>query len=55
MAVSAHIEELRRKHKVLSETVEAEQKKPAPDGMAIARLKKQKLFLKEEIGRLQLQ
>ncbi|ADO41725.1 DUF465 domain-containing protein [Ketogulonicigenium vulgare] len=55
MALSAHIEELRRKHKVLSEAVEAEQKKPAPDGLAVLKLKKQKLFLKEEIGRLQLQ
>ncbi|MCH2166481.1 MAG: DUF465 domain-containing protein [Oceanicola sp.] len=53
MSISAHIQELRRKHASLSETVETEQRKPGADGLHLAELKKQKLKLKEEIQKLE--
>ena len=53
MSMSAHIQELRRKHASLSEAVEMEQRKPGADGLHLAELKKQKLKLKEEITRLE--
>lgn len=52
MSMTAHIQELRRKHATLSQQVETEQRKPASDGLQIAELKKQKLKIKEEIERL---
>ncbi len=52
MTVASHLQELRRKHENLSETVEKAQRSPASDGLKIAELKKQKLKLKEEITRL---
>ncbi|GGL56722.1 YdcH family protein [Wenxinia marina] len=52
MSVSSHVEELRKKHQVLSERVEEAHRNPATDDLEIAKMKKQKLLLKEEIGRL---
>ena len=52
MNVASHLQELRRKHEHLSDTVEREQRAPACDALRIADLKKQKLKLKEEIVRL---
>lgn len=52
MTVASHLQELRRKHESLSTIVEKEQRSPASDALKIADLKKQKLKLKEEIGRL---
>ena len=52
MTVSAHLQELRKKHETLSMQVEAEQRSPASDAVRITELKKQKLRLKEEISRL---
>lgn len=52
MSLNSHLEELRRKHQVLSEAVEAAQRRPGSDDLEVARLKKQKLILKEEITRL---
>jgi hypothetical protein len=52
MSVSAHLQELRKKHQSLSTQVEAEQRSPASDPLRITELKKQKLRLKEEISRL---
>ncbi|PIE10166.1 MAG: DUF465 domain-containing protein [Rhodobacterales bacterium] len=52
MSVATHIEELKRKHAHLSEQVEAAQRSPGTDDLEIARLKKEKLHLKEEISRL---
>ena len=52
MTVASHIAELKKKHESLSSKVEQAQRAPAVDGMHIADLKKQKLKLKEEIGRL---
>lgn len=52
MALSSHVQELRRKHQSLSAEVEAAQRSPGSDGLRIAELKKQKLRLKEQIERL---
>ncbi|MBT0959484.1 DUF465 domain-containing protein [Alphaproteobacteria bacterium KMM 3653] len=52
MSVSAHIQELRRKHQSLSEKVEVAQRSPGIDDLEIASLKKEKLRLKEQITRL---
>lgn len=52
MSVTAHVEQLKKKHETLSEAVEAAQRAPGSDGLAVADLKKQKLRLKEEITRL---
>ena len=52
MSVSSHVEELRRKHQLLSDQVEEAHRSPAADDLEIAKLKKQKLLLKEEITRL---
>ena len=52
MALSSHVQELRKKHQHLSEQVEAAQRSPGYDDLRIAELKKQKLRLKEQIERL---
>ncbi|HMO06710.1 MAG TPA: DUF465 domain-containing protein [Paracoccaceae bacterium] len=52
MTIASHLQELRRKHEALSDTVEEEQRHPGADALRIADLKKQKLKLKEEIARL---
>ncbi|QYZ68992.1 YdcH family protein [Neotabrizicola shimadae] len=52
MTVASHLQELRRKHEVLSIQVEEAQRSPASDDFEIAAMKKQKLKLKEEITRL---
>ena len=52
MSVSAHVQELRKKHAHLSAEVEEAQRNPGTDQLQIASLKKQKLRLKEEINRL---
>ena len=51
MSVSAHVDQLKKKHEILSEAVEAAQRAPGTDDLAIADLKKQKLRIKEEITR----
>ena len=52
MSVSAHVEQLRKKHEHLSHRIEQAQRHPGADGLEIAEMKKQKLRLKEEISRL---
>ena len=52
MSLSGHLAELRKKHQSLSDAVEAAQRRPGTDDLEIARMKKQKLQLKEEITRL---
>ncbi len=53
MAVSSHLQELRRKHQTLSQQVDMEQRSLGVDTLQIAALKKKKLLLKEQIERLQ--
>ncbi|WP_415921548.1 YdcH family protein [Tateyamaria sp. SN6-1] len=52
MSITAHLEELKKKHETLSEQVDMAQRSPAVDQIEIATMKKQKLRLKEEITRL---
>jgi len=52
MSLSSHLQELKKKHQRLSDNVEVMQRSPACDDLEIAALKKQKLYLKEEISRL---
>ena len=52
MSVTAHLEELKKKHQTLSEQVDVAKRSPAIDQIEIAAMKKQKLKLKEEITRL---
>ena len=52
MSVTAHLEELKKKHQSLSDEVDLAQRSPAVDQIEIAAMKKQKLKLKEEITRL---
>lgn len=53
MAVEAHLSELVQKHRALEREIEVEFSKPSYDDLKIANLKKRKLFLKDEIYRLQ--
>jgi len=53
MNLGSHIQELRKKHEALSEEVENAQRNPGTDALRISEMKKQKLRIKEEIGRLQ--
>jgi hypothetical protein len=52
MSLTSHLQELKKKHQTLSDQVEAAQRNPAYDELEIAKMKKQKLHLKEEITRL---
>ena len=52
MSLSSHLQELKKKHQTLSDNVEMMQRSPATDDLEIARMKKQKLHIKEEISRL---
>ncbi|MGB7317321.1 MAG: DUF465 domain-containing protein [Planktotalea sp.] len=52
MSLSSHLEQLKKKHEILSEKVEAVQRAPGTPDLQIAELKKEKLRLKEEIARL---
>lgn len=52
MSLGSHLAELKKKHQILSDEVEAAQRRPGTDDLEIARMKKQKLHLKEEITRL---
>lgn len=53
MSLSAHLQELRKKHEHLSTAVEEAQRSPGTDDLEIRAMKKQKLQLKEQIERLQ--
>ena len=52
MSVTSHVSALQKKHEILSETIEAEQRRLASDNLHITEMKREKLRLKEEIGRL---
>ena len=52
MSKSSHVQELRRKHRTLSDQVEETQRHPGIDALEVSELKKKKLKLKEEISRL---
>lgn len=52
MSLNSHIEELRRKHDVLSRQVEAESRNPGSDSLELTALKRRKLAIKQQIARL---
>ncbi len=52
MSLTSHLSELKKKHATLSDAVEKAQRSPGTDDLEVARLKKAKLHLKEEITRL---
>ncbi len=52
MSVASHVEELRKKHRVLSEAVEKAQNSPGSSDLEITAMKREKLRLKEQISRL---
>ena len=55
MSMGSRVTELKKKHAHLSTSVEKLQRSPASDDLEIARLKKEKLHIKEEISRLSTQ
>lgn len=52
MTMSSHLSELQKKHQMLSQRIEEEQRSPASDDLDVADLKRQKLHLKDEITRI---
>jgi hypothetical protein len=52
MSLSSHLQELKKKHQTLSDHVEVLQRSPGVDDLELAKLKKKKLQIKEEITRL---
>ena len=48
---NAHFSALTAKHAVLDQRIERESQRPRPDDMLLADLKRQKLRVKEEMGR----
>ena len=52
MALDSHIAELRDRHKALEQEINSELQHSSSDDLHIAKLKKKKLRLKEEIERL---
>lgn len=52
MPVQEHVDSLRHKHAHLEHLIDEEMHRPMPDQAALARLKKEKLRIKEEIERL---
>ena len=52
MSVSSHLDELRRKHAVLEDRIEAEIASPGSDDIEVTALKREKLRIKDEIARL---
>lgn len=55
MSLGSHLTELRKKHQLLSQEIETEQRNPASDDLNIKQLKLKKLHIKEEIERLSAQ
>ncbi len=53
MTLSSHLEELRKKHRTLSDEVEEAQRCLGTSDISITEMKKRKLRLKEEIERLE--
>lgn len=52
MTLASRLTELRKKHAILSQKIEEEQRHPAFDDLLVTALKRQKLQLKEEIERI---
>lgn len=55
MSLTSHLSELRKKHELLCDKIEVEQRSPGSDDLNVANLKKEKLRLKEEIEKISAQ
>jgi hypothetical protein len=53
VALERRLAPLREEHKDLDDAIRALEERPQPDMLQIARLKKKKLALKDQIGRLE--
>ncbi|HWU12691.1 MAG TPA: DUF465 domain-containing protein [Caulobacter sp.] len=53
VAIERRLATLREEHQDLSDSIEALEERPQPDMLQIARLKRRKLALKDEIVRLE--
>jgi hypothetical protein len=53
VAIERRLATLREEHQDLSDSIEALEERPQPDMLQIARLKRRKLSLKDEIVRLE--
>ncbi len=49
MALSAHLEQLQYKHAQLDAKIQRELRHPIPDTLRLAQLKKEKLYLKQQM------
>ena len=54
MSTNSHLQELRKKHDLLSKKVEDAQRSPGISDLEVGEMKKQKLRLKEAIERVEL-
>lgn len=52
MSLSSHVQELKKKHQSLSDSIETAQRSLGIDDLQIVDMKRQKLKIKEEIERL---
>lgn len=52
MSLAAHIAELSEKHRVLEMRIREELARPGSDGAKVAKLKKEKLRIKDEMSKL---
>jgi hypothetical protein len=52
MSIVTHLTELERKHQVLDQKLSDELARPSKDDTRIAKIKRQKLLLKDQITRL---
>ena len=53
MTLNAHLQKLEEQHHMLEEMLEKEEKRSYHNKLEIMRLKKKKLLIKDEIGRLE--
>lgn len=53
IAIERRLADLREEHKDLDDSIQALEQRYQPDMLQIARLKRKKLVLKDEIGRLE--
>lgn len=53
IAIERRLADLREEHKDLDDAIQALEQRYQPDMLQVARLKKKKLSLKDEIGRLE--
>jgi len=52
MSLDMHVEALTEKHASIDETIEKEEHRPYPDALRLMLLKRKKLKLKDELGKL---